>query len=181
MKKGLIIGLAATAVAGAVASLVSVGVSAGPLREPAASADEREVQMIPAHEVATVVRAGAYRTAYNSGPRIIHVPQPDDAVATGDYRDNVNGDINGDDARHVEDAADPEPPKPVRRTRPTKRHRSAAPPPTKRHIVTSAPPPPPQAGEGKDKDEALRPVYPTPGFGANASSGEKFAPPPRQN
>jgi hypothetical protein len=126
-------------------------------------------------------RAGAYRTAYNSGPRIIHVPQPDDAVATGDYRDNVSGDINGDDARHVEDAADPEPPKPVRRTRPANRHRSAAPPPVKRHIVTSAPPPPPQASQDNDKDKALSPVYPTPDFGANAGSGEKFTPPPRQD
>lgn len=177
MKKGLIIGLAATAVAAAVASLVSVGVSAGPVREPAARAD---AQITPAHEIAVVVRAGVYRLAYNSGPRIIHIPQPDEAVAPGDYRDNVNvnGDSNGDDARHVEDVADPEPPKPVRRTRPAKR--SAAPPAVKRHIVTSAPPPPPRAAED-DKDRTLSPVYPTPDFGANVDSGEKFAPPPRQN
>ncbi len=223
MKKSLTIGLAAAAGAAAVALLVSVGVSAGPLRDDA-RADNGATQTMPAHEIAAGVRAagldpkgtpelrgryyamhaidrhgaemrvltdarfgdilsispvrsaGTRRMAYNSGPRIIHVPQPDNDVATGSYRDTVNG----DDASHVEDVADPEPPTPVR-TRPAKRHRSAAPPPVKRHIVNSAPPPPPQAAaDDKVRDQALTPVYPTPDYGVKTDS-EKFAPPPRQN
>lgn len=188
MKKGLIIGFAATAVAAAVASLVSVRVSAGPVREPVARADGRATQQImPARKIVAGVRAagdilsiesarrdGAYRMAYGGGPRIIHVPQPDDDVATGDYRDNVSG----DDADHVEDVADPEPPKPVRRTDPARGHRSTAPTPVQRRSVTSAPPPPPRAAaDDKNRDQALTPVHPTPDF----AGGGKFDPPPREN
>ena len=225
MKKGLIIGLAATAIAAAVASLVSVGVSAGPLRQgPAtrAAGNDGMAQTLPAHEITASLRAAgldpngepvlrgryyvlravdprgrqlrvladaqfggilsvlparrasAYPPSYNGGPRIIHVPQPDDAQAEVDYRDNGAA----DDVGHANDVAEPEPPAPVRRVRPVKRHRSAAPPPpVKRHTVSSAPPPPPSPAHGDDK--VLTPVYPTPNFGAKAASGEKFELPPQ--
>lgn len=121
-------------------------------------------------------RAGRYQTSYNGGPRIIHVPQPDDAIAAGDYRDRVDR----DDASHVEDVADPEPPKPVRPARPARGERSAAPSPVKRHIVNSAPQSP-RAAADKHKDKSLSPIYPTPDFGAKADSGKKFDPPRRRN
>lgn len=206
MKKGLIIGLTATALAVAVASLVSVGVSAGPLQRN--GGDQQATQTLTASEIADIVRAAgldpdgepvlrgryyilrafdpyggalrvladaqfgdilsilpvqrAYRARYG-GPRIIHVPQPDDAEVG--YRDDIG-------ARDADN--DYQPPVQTETSRP----RSKAPPRPKRHIVTSAPPPPPQAD---DKDKALTPVYPTPDFGAKVDGGEKFGPPPRRN
>ena len=146
MKKGLIIGLTATAAAAAVSSLVAVGVSAGPLQQGSAAraaADDQAAQTLPAHAIAASLRAagldpngepvlrgryyvlhavdphgtemrvladaqfgdilsvlparraGAYHAPYSGGARIIHVPQPDDAVAEGDYRDNAGADAAG--------------------------------------------------------------------------------------
>jgi hypothetical protein len=226
MKKGLIIGLAATSVAAAVSSLVSVGVSAGPLRDPGPSAaDNQSGQTLPASQIAAGVRAAgldpngepvlrgryyvlhafdphghemrvladaqfggilsilpsrrasAYRPSYGGVARIIHVPQPDDAVAGADYRDNVDiGNVNTN-----YDQPKPSEAPPAHDVRPAPRPRSEA-PRIKRHIVSSAPPPPPQAGNAeKDNDKALSPVYPTPDFGVKIEPGEKFDPQPRQD
>lgn len=60
MKKGLTIGLTATAAAAVVASLVSVGVSAGPLQRgeaTRAAAADHAARTIPAYEIADSVRA----------------------------------------------------------------------------------------------------------------------------
>lgn len=167
MKKSLIIGMAVASVAAAVSSLISVGVSAGPLRE----ANDRT---IPARQII----ADAFQPSFGASPRIIHIPQPDDAQAEVDYRDNAGA---PDTDNGYEPPAHIERQPPVRQVRPAPRPRSEA-PRVKRHIVTSAPPPPPHADEmDNGKDKALTPLYPTPAFGTSANGGEKFDPPPRES
>lgn len=227
MKKGLAIGLIATAAAAAVASLVSVGVFAGPLQR---SAGDRAPQALAADRIAANLRAagldplgalslrgryyvlhaldprgtemrvladaqfgdilsilparrgGADRLSHSAAPRIIHVPQPDDAVNEADNRDDIGADNADSGYRAPVESRAP----PVHRVNPAPRPRSEA-PRIKHHIVSSARPPLPQAG---DKDKALTPVYPTPDFApdAGATKFERLpqqesdtSPPPRQD
>ena len=226
MKKGLVLGLAVTAVAAAVSTL-AVDVSAGPLRQGGAAgpvaaqaptqapaeASAQAPAQVSAREIAAGVRAAgldpagaprlrgryyllnavdprgaemrvladaqdgsilsilpvrrsrAYRPAYRGTARIIHVPQPDDAVAEADYGDKATGDVG-----YGGDGAVAEPPAPVRHIEPAPRPRSEA-PRVPRHTVTSAPPPPPQRA---DADQALTPIHPTPNFGPKVGDGVPF-------
>lgn len=227
MKKSLIIGLGVASLAAAVSSLISVGVSAGPLNEPDAhaAADRQAGSTLAPGRIAAGVRAaglapygapvlrgryyvldavdargtqmhvladaqfgdilsilparhdgGAYRTSFGAAPRIIHIPQPEDAIAEGDAGDNAAAPDTG--LTYIAPPRSEMPP-PVRRVRPAPRPRSEV-PRVKRHVVTSAPPPPPHADEmDSGNDKALTPVYPTPNFSTNVNGGEKFDPPPR--
>ena len=220
MKKGLVLGLAVTAVAAAVSTL-AVGVSAGPLPPGDRQGDTGAV---PARKIAAGVRAagldpagaprlrGRYyvlkaidrrgvdmrvladaqdgsilsilparqsrggRLAYNGIARIIHVPQPDDAVAEADDGGTpAASDAGGADAVHGYDGAVAEPPAPPRHMERSPRPRSEA-PRVQRHTVSSAPPPPPQRA---DADKALTPIHPTPDFGpkANGAKSDRLSPP----
>ena len=105
----------------------------------------------------------AYEPRYERGPRIIHVPQPDDVRASVNRRDEPAA-SNDDD---VEEVAPP----PRRRVTPPPQRRSDAPPPpppSPRRTVLSAPPPP---------AEGPTPVHPTPRFNSKAEQADKFGSP----
>jgi hypothetical protein len=238
VKKGLVLGLAVTAVAAAVSTL-AVDVSAGPLRQGGAAgpvaaqaptqapaeASAQAPAQVSAREIAAGVRAAgldpagaprlrgryyvlnavdprgaemrvladaqdgsilsilpvrrsrAYRPAYRGTARIIHVPQPDDAVAEADDGGTpAASDAGGADAVHGYDGAVAEPPAPLRHIERSLRPRSEA-PRVQRHTVSSAPPPPPQRA---DADKALTPIHPTPDFGPKVGDSAPFdrLPPP---
>jgi hypothetical protein len=120
------------------------------------------------------------RLAYNGIARIIHVPQPDDAVAEADDGGTpAASDAGGADAVHGYDGAVAEPPAPPRHIERSLRPRSEA-PRVQRHTVSSAPPPPPQRA---DADKALTPIHPTPDFGPKVGDSAPFdrlPPPPSQ-
>jgi hypothetical protein len=118
-----------------------------------------------------------YGPRYERGPRIIHVPQPDDVRA----RDNDRASVNPRDepALSNDDDEDEVAPPPRRRVTPQQQRpsdppsqrRSDAPPPpppSQRRTVLSAPPPP---------AEGPTPVRPTPRFNSNAERADKFGSP----
>ena len=105
----------------------------------------------------------AYEPRYERGPRIIHVPQPDDVRASVNRRDEPAA-SNDDDEEEVA-------PPPRRRVTPPPQRRSDAPPPpppSPRRTVLSAPPPP---------AEGPTPIRPIPRYNSKADPADKFAPP----
>lgn len=124
--------------------------------------------------------------SYERGPRIIHVPQPDDA--RGHRTSNVSDEDDEEVAPPPRRRAAPPPRttprwppqpeiarKPVRQIAITKSRpidppapRPVSQPPGPRRAILSAPPPP---------AEGPTPIRPTPNFGAKAQAGEQFAAP----
>jgi hypothetical protein len=111
---------------------------------------------------------------YDSGPRIIHVPQPGERDDRAAPYDDDRAAVSDDD-----DDADRAPP-PRRRATPRARQSSDPPPPAPRaraeprplgplRTLLSAPPAP--AGN------SLSPIYPTPKFRAKPEPAEKFGAP----
>jgi len=99
------------------------------------------------------------------GPRIIHVPGPEDEQATAEPSDEPEAGAPDD----VEDA--PPPPRPHNKPQTLRRRPfSSAPKPAEHRAVLTAPPPQASA-------EALTPIYPTPKF-SREDKAEKFTAPP---
>jgi hypothetical protein len=125
-------------------------------------------------DIVSIVPIAAPR--YDSGPRIIQVPQPgerDDRASSYDGDAAVSGD--NDDTEQA-----PPRPLPRRRIAPRPQYRGDLPPPSPRARPEPKPPgpprnvlsaPPPPAGN------SLSPIYPTPKFRAKPEPAEKFAPP----
>jgi len=116
---------------------------------------------------------------FQGGPRIIHVPQPDER---GDDVDaygppDVSAAPEADGGDEYEQAAPPPRLHPAAKPRP----RSDNPPATSRKLGAVASPPTPEravlTAPPPSADRSLTPVYPTPRFKAPADSGDKFAPP----
>ena len=116
--------------------------------------------------VAPVRPVAAYAPP-RGGPRIIHVPGPEDEQATADPPDEP-------DAGPPDDAEDVAPAPPVRKLQPPRRRPfSSTPGPAEHRAVLSAPPPPPQA-----RADGLTPIYPTPKFSREDKTEKFTAPPP---
>lgn len=110
------------------------------------------------------VRPLAGYAPLHSGPRIIHVPGPEDAQATAEPSD-------GPDAGRRDEIEHVAPPPRVRKPAPLRRHPfSSAPKPDEHRAVLTAPPPQASA-------DTLTPIYPTLKF-SREDKAEKFTAPP---
>jgi hypothetical protein len=189
LKKAMTIGLVAAAMIAGVASLVKVDTAKdGGMSAPAAIITEAAAAESEAPPV--VLRNSTVKLAqlavsqplfdYERGPRIIHVPQPNERVAS---RPAVDNDDDDDSSPPRMRAVTPKPrivaPKPravappADRTPRWKLRSEAAsaptPPPVARRAVLSAPPP---------NADGPTPLRPTPRFdNMAADSGQKFASP----
>jgi hypothetical protein len=144
-----------------------------------------EVRVVADAQLGDVVSvAPVLAPRFNSGPRIIHVPQPGerDDRANTNYENDENSAVDDNDDADVDQPAPPHRP-PVRRPyqrmeAPPARASAEPPPPRPRpepkplgppRAVLRAPPPP--AGT------SLAPIYPTPKFDAKTEPAEKFSAP----
>ena len=129
-----------------------------------------EMRVVADAQLGDIVSVAPTRPAvasapFRSGPRIIHVPGPEDEQATAEPSDAPDADTP--DEADTEAAPLPRPPKPAE---PRRRPFSAAPKPAEHRAVLSAPPPQASA-------DALTPIYPTPKF-SREDKAEKFTAPP---
>jgi hypothetical protein len=140
------------------------------------------VAALPLTAVADGDSDGAPPPYFVRGPRIIHVPQPDESNERVEYRAKIRADLGDREEtnqfhRRSDEAVAPQP-----RRHATKPEHRRADLPARRKPFSASPPlapvgppravlsaPPPRIGE-------LAPIYPTPRFEAKAAVNEKSAP-----